>query len=310
MDPVRAARSSKQWMRRVVAISRRSVAETLHDRIPTIAGSLAFHWFLAIFPAAIALIGFAGLLGLSPAALHGILHGASTFMPSQTSQILSEALQHRSPRGTSQLEITFGLLVALWSATEAMAALQIGLDVAFEVDKSRGYLGRRAMAIPLLFLTLLLGASASTLLVLGDPIRSLLPSSFPLVRPAASLAWTVLRFGGALALIMLLLSVYYAIGPRRKRVSWRWLSPGSMVATLGWLGASAAFSLYLKAFGHETRSYGAFADVAVLLLWLYLTGLAVLVGAEVNCEVERLRATGPAAEPESPIMVSPEPDVV
>jgi membrane protein len=92
---------------------------------------------------------------------------------------------------------------------------------------------------------------------------------------------------GALILIMLLLSAYYAIGPRRERFVWRWITPGCVVATVGWLLASLGFSVYLNRFGHETRSYGTFADVAVLLLWLYLTGLAVLVGAEVNCEVER-----------------------
>jgi membrane protein len=276
-------------MQRTATIARRTVTESLQDRVTTIAGSLAFHWFLAIFPAGVALIGFAGLFGLSPSALHSILHGVGTLMPSQTSQILSQALKQSTKR-TSRVEIIVGIIVAVWSATEAMAALQIGLDVAYEVKKGRGYFGRRAMAVPLLVLTLALGASASALLVLGDPIRSLLPAHFPLVAPAAGLAWGAVRWGGALVLIMLLLSAYYAVGPRRVRFTWHWITPGSVVATLGWLGASAAFSVYLNRFGHDTRSYGAFADVAVLLLWLYLTGLAVLIGAEVNSETERLKA--------------------
>jgi membrane protein len=277
------------------------VAEVLADRVTTIAGSLAFHWFLAIFPAAVALIGIAGLVGLSPGTLHSILHGVGTLMPSQTSQILSQALTHHSTRGTSRLEVVIGILVAVWSATEAMAALQIGLDVAYEVKKDRGYFGRRAMAVPLLVLTLVLGGGASTLLVLGDPIRSLLPAHFPLVAPAASAAWAAVRWGGALVLIMLLLSTYYAVGPRRTHFRWQWITAGSVVATLGWLAASAAFSLYLNRFGDETRSYGAFADVAVLLLWLYLTGLAVLIGAEVNSEAEKTAALPqPADLPSAP----------
>ncbi len=283
----RSARTPAQWLRRGADIAHRTVKEILADRITTIAGSLAFHWFLAIFPAAVALIGIADLVGLSPSVLHSLLHGIDTLVPAQSSQILSQALTHRSPRGASGLEVFLGILVALWSATEAMAALQIGLDVAYEVKKGRGYLGRRAMAVPLLLLTLLLGGLASTLLVLGDPIRSLLPAHFPLVRPAASAAWTALRWGGTLVLVMLLLSAYYAIGPRQERWRWRWVTPGSVAATALWLGASAAFSVYLDRFGNETRSYGAFADVAVLLLWLYLTGFAVLAGAELNCEVQR-----------------------
>jgi membrane protein len=150
------------------------------------------------------------------------------------------------------------------------------------------------MAVPLLVLTLVLGGGASTLLVLGDPIRSLLPAHFPLVAPAAGAAWAAVRWGGALVLIMLLLSAYYAVGPRRTHFRWQWITAGSVVATLGWLAASAAFSLYLNRFG-------AFADVAVLLLWLYLTGLAVLVGAEVNSEAEKTAALPhPADLPSAP----------
>jgi membrane protein len=277
----------RRW-RRTVTIAHRAIAETLEDRITTISGSLAFHWFLAIFPAAVALIGLLGLIGLSPGTLHGILHGVAAIMPAQTSQILTDALRSQPDKGTSRLEIVLGFIVAVWSATEAMAALQIGLDVAYEVKKGRGFFGRRAMAVPLLLLTLALGASASSLLVLGDPIRSLLPAHFPLVKPAADLAWGAIRWVGAMVLIMVLLSAYYAVGPRRQRFTWKWITAGSVVATIVWLAASAAFSEYLNRFGHETRSYGPFADVAVLLLWLYLTGLAVLIGAEINCEVDRL----------------------
>jgi membrane protein len=291
MNRFRPTGALRHWLHRVIALGHRTVTEALHDRVTTIAGSLAFHWFLAIFPAAVALIGFAGFFGLSPSTLHSILHGVGTLMPSQTSQILSDALLHRSTKGASRIEIIVGLAIATWSATEAMAALQIGLDVAYEVTRDRGYFGRRAMAVPLLIVTLVLGGAASTLLVLGDPIRSLLPSHFPLVKPAASLAWSALRWGGALVLIMLLLSTYYAVGPRRQHFQWRWITPGSVVATVGWLGASAGFSFYLNRFGNETRSYGAFADVAVLLLWLYLTGLAVLIGAELNNEASRSPAT-------------------
>jgi membrane protein len=295
----------RDWWERLWTLGRRVIAETLEDRITTISGSLAFHWFLAIFPAAVALIGLLGLVGLSPSTLHSILHGAAAIMPSQTSQIVASALREQPSKGTSRLEIVLGIIVAVWSATEAMAALQIGLDVAFEVKKDRGFLGRRAMAVPLLLLTLVLGVSASSLLVLGDPIRSLLPAHFPLVAPAAGLAWTAVRWLGAMVLVMLLLSAYYAIGPRRDHFVWRWITSGSIVATISWLAASAAFSEYLRRFGHDTRSYGAFADVAVLLLWLYITGLSVLVGAEVNCEVDRLRTAGTklevaVADPEEP----------
>ncbi len=298
----------RQWWHRGWQIAKRALRETLQDRITTVSGSLAFHWFLAIFPAAVALVGLCGLIGLSAGTLHGLLHGVAAIMPAQTSQILADALKQPAGRGTSRLELVIGTIVAVWSATEAMAALQIGLDVAYEVKKDRGYLGRRLMAVPLLLITLVLGLSASTLLVLGDPIRSLLPAHVPVVGPAAGAAWIAAKWVGAVVLITLLLSAYYAIGPRRTRFSWHWITPGGIVATAGWLLASAAFSAYLQHFGHETHSYGAFADVAVLLLWLYITGLAVLVGAEINCEVDRSRRGPPPSPPDAaPVgLVSPQ----
>jgi membrane protein len=145
------------------------------------------------------------------------------------------------------------------------------------------------VAVPLLALTVLLGGAASGLLVLGDPIRALLPTSFALARSTFDAAWVVVRWAGALALVVLLLSVYYAFGPNRDKRRLRWVSPGAVAAAAVWLGASAAFSFYLDHFGHESRSYGAFAGVAALLLWLYLTGLAVMFGAELDCELDRNR---------------------
>jgi len=121
--------------------------------------------------------------------------------------------------------------------------------------------------------------------VLGDPIRSLFPTAFPLARSTFDALWVVIRWGGALVLVMALLSMYYAIGPNRARPR-RWISAGAVIAAVGWMAASAAFSFYLDHFGHESRTYGAFGGVAVLLLWLFMTALAVLLGAELNRELD------------------------
>jgi membrane protein len=262
----------------------RSLHEAVQDRITTSAASLAFHWFLAIFPAVIAVLGLAGLVGLSGAQLSTTVHDAGVLLPSQMSQVLDQALKNPLGHRGSTVELLFGIIVALWAAIEAMAALQVALDVAYEVHGDRGFVGRRVMALPLLTITALLGGAASVLLVLGDPLQRLFPATDPL--------WLVLRWAGAIVLATLLLSTYYAIGPKREKLRWSWITPGTVVATAGWLLSSAAFSYYLDHFGHESRSYGAFAGVAVLLLWLFLSGLAVLLGAELNCELERDKAGG------------------
>jgi membrane protein len=209
------------------------------------------------------------------------------------SQVIEQAL--RSPgRGAGWAEVVLGVLVALWASVESMSALQVALDVAYEVRKDRSFLMRRLWAVPLVGVTVILGGAAFALLVLGDPIRALLPSHAALAKSAFDAWWQALRWAGALLLVMLLLSTYYAVGPNHGRFKWRWFSAGAVVAALGWLGASAGFSFYLDNFGHESRTYGAFAGVAVMLLWLFVTGVAVLAGAELNCELAR---PDPASSP-------------
>lgn len=282
------ARSVRTWPERV----RSTVRSASRDRITTSAGSLSFHWFLAIFPAIVALTGIAGLVGLSGHELDSVIHGVGIVLPSGVSQVLTEALRRPGSSRASVLEVVFGLAVALWSGVESMAALQVGLDLAYEVESDRGFVGRRLMALPLLAATVVLGATAFALVVLGPPIATLVHRDVPLAGVVLVL-FDIARVIGALVAVMLLMSVFYALGPNRTHLRFRWITPGSLVATLGWLLASVLFSVYLDDFGHEATSYGAFADIAILLLWLFIAAIAVLVGAELDHVLERERA-GPA----------------
>lgn len=263
-----------------------ALVRSAQDRITTSAASLAFHWFLAIFPAAVALIGVAGLAGLSPSQVRSVVHGARVILPVQMSNLLDQALRNPLGQQASMAAVIIGAAVALWSAVEAMAALQVGLDMAREIGAHRGFLGRRLNALPMLAAVVVFGVPASVLLVLGNPIRSLLPASVPLARPGFDVAWDVLHWAGALILVVLLVSTLFVLSRGRKDRRWEWISPGSVVATAGWLVASAAFAFYLNHFGRESVTFGAFAGVAVLLLWLFLTGCALLFGAELNRQLE------------------------
>ena len=263
-----------------------ALVRSAQDRITTSAASLAFHWFLAIFPAAVALVGVAGLVGLSPSQVRSVIHGASVILPVQMSNLLDQALRNPLGQQASLAAVIVGAAVALWSSVEAMAALQVGLDMAREMGAHRGFVGRRLNALPMLAAVVVFGVPASVLLVLGDPIRSLLPSSLPLARPGFDVTWGVLRWAGALILVVLLVSTLFVLSHGRNDRRWEWISPGSVVATAGWLVASAAFAFYLDHFGHESVTFGAFAGVAVLLLWLFLTGCALLFGAELNRQLE------------------------
>lgn len=275
-------RAARWW-----PVVRATLVRSARDRITTNAAGLAFHWFLAIFPAIVAAVGVLGLVGLSATQRRSLVHGIAVVLPVQASQTIDTALRNPLTGAGGGVEVAVALAVALWSAVEAMAALQIGLDVAYEIEADRGFVRRRVVALPLLGLTVALGGAASGLSVLGDPIRSLLPSSVALARPTFDATWVAIRWVGALALVMLLLSAYYALGPNHPRARLRLVSPGAAAAALGWLAASAAFSFYLDHFGHQSRTYGAFAGVAALLLWLFVTAVAVLLGAELDAELAR-----------------------
>ncbi|MHB8290168.1 MAG: YihY/virulence factor BrkB family protein [Acidimicrobiales bacterium] len=272
--------------RKGIDIARAVLRSSSRDRITTGAGSLSFHWFLAIFPAMIALTGLTGLAGLSSRDLRSLVHGIGVVLPSGVSQVLVEALHHSGNAQTSFLEVLIGAGVAIWSGIESMAALQVGLDQAFDVRTDRGFVGRRLMALPLLGATVALGVLAFALVVLGAPIGTLLRRDVPLAGGTFDVLFNVVRVAGALGAVMLLISILYWLGPNRPESRFQRVTPGSLVATLGWLAASILLSVYLNDFGHETTSYGAFADIAILLLWLFISATAVLLGGELDHELE------------------------
>lgn len=283
--------SPHEWPRFV----RRVLTEAARDRITTIAGSLAFHGFLALLPFLVALVALLGIIGLSPDVLHRLLHDVGVLLPSQMSQVVTQELSKPPSRGVSVAELITGIIIAFWSSIEAMCALQIALDVAYEVPHDRGFVRRRIVALPLVAFTFVLGGAASVLIVLGQPLQNLFPHSLAALKPEYHWLVVIIQFGGALLLVMLLLSAYYRFGTAAGQGRWEWISPGSVIAAIGWAIMAAGFAFYLNHFGHEARNYGALADVAVTLLWMFLTGVCILLGAEVNRELERVddrRQTG------------------
>lgn len=274
------------------ATLKRTVQETREDRVSLIAAGVAFFWFLAVFPLLIAAVGILGIVNATPSLVRGINEGIRTALPGDAARVLSDAVTAAQGRGRGSLIAAIaGIALAIWSASSGMAAAQVGLDVAYDVPRDRPWLKKRLMAIVLILLALLLGGIATALLVFGRPLGEYLADVLPWGGEVFLPVWNAVRWVITVLAVVTLFALFYFIGPNREPPSWKWLSPGGIVGTLIWLAASLGFSFYVSSFGGSYgETYGSLAGVVILVLWLYLSALALLLGAELNGELERERA--------------------
>ncbi len=258
------------------ATAKRVMKEFKQDRVTMVAASLAFYFFLAVFPALIAAVGVVGLMGLGPQIMNSLNESIGTTIPGGAGEILTTVIEsaQAASRGSSVMAAIIGVAIALWSATAGMNALQQGLDVAYDVpsERQRPFLKARAVAL---------------LLVLATGVLALLPSPF---FAADGVIWSVLGWLVMVLTVMTLLAVYYYVAPNRDKPNWKWVSPGGIVGTVLFLMASGAFSVYVGNFAKYGETYGPLASVVVLLFWLYLSSMAIMLGGELNAELERQTA--------------------
>jgi membrane protein len=283
-DPSLGSLSKRDY----VAIVKRAGKETMDDNLPALAAALSFYAFLAI-PSAL-LVG-AGLFSLvaGPDAVSSIVNALDKVMPAQAVDLIRQSLTNLTKSHAAGITILgLGSLLAVWSLGGAMQNVMWALNITYERDETRGFVRRRVTAWGMLFFALLGFALSFGLLVLGPQLAGWIGKAAGQEGLVQDLWWAAqwpILIGG---LLLAFAGILY-LGPNVKHPKFQFLTPGAVVAVLIWLAASGLFALYVGYFGSYNKTWGTLAGVVIMLMWLWLTGLALLLGAEINAEAERSR---------------------
>jgi membrane protein len=262
------------------------------DNLSIIAAGVAFYALMAIFPALIALVSLYGLMfdpqqvAEQVAALRGIL-------PAQAADLVLQQLSELASMDRTSLGVgsLVAILVALWSASAGMRTTMQALDVAYDEEEKRGMIRFYATALALTLGAIVAAAVSIAVVVALPAVIKFLGLGTLLENVISYARWPLLAAG-----MIVGLAVLYRYGPDRREPQWRWVSWGAVIATLLWLIGSALFSLYVTQFGNYHKTYGSMGAVVILLTWFLLTAYLLLIGAEINAEMERTgKNSGPRA---------------
>jgi membrane protein len=286
-------------MRDTFAVIRRTVVSFYDDQMTHHAAALTYYGLMSLFPTVLLALSLLGLIGQYPETYDAIIGYLRDAAPESVVAPLDSSLQRAlQARGTAVTALAVSVVVALYGTTGALEAARRALNVVFEVgDGGRSFLRRKIVDVASTFVLLGLVLTSLVLVFVGGRFADDLLGFVGLGSTAAQV-WSIVRWPAALLVAMLVFALIYYVTPDVKQRSFRWVTPGAVVAVLLWLLASWGFSTYISRVADVGAIYGAFAGAIVLVAWMWLTNVALLFGAELNAEIERQKELGEGSRPQ------------
>lgn len=274
----------------------RTWSEITVDRLPAVAGGVTFYTLLALFPAIGAFVSLYGLFA-DVAAVERQLSEMSGIFPPSVIHIVGEQMLRLASQEQTKLGAAFiiSLLLSVWSANASMKALFDGLNTTYDEAEKRNLVTRTALTYLFTFCGVLYAAAAALILI-ATPILLTLAHLSALVEIWAPIRWLLVWLMTAIAFAIL-----YRFAPCRARARWRWVAPGALIAAGGWLAGSLGFSVYVNRIAHYDATYGPLGTVIAFMVWMWFSIMTVLVGAELNAEIEHQTAVDSTTGPELPM---------
>jgi membrane protein len=276
-------------------IAKRTMKSVKEDQVPLLSAGVAFYALLSLFPLVIAAVSIYGLVA-DPASVRDQIQNLSKMLSPETAKLVGTQLVQvtSGAGGALGFATVLGILTALWSASSGMKALITGVNLAYDETENRKFVKLRGLALAFTLGSMALMGVALATIVGYPPIADTLPTV---------LRWLVaiIRFAILGGLLVVALAVLYRFAPDRDQPKWSWVSAGSLVATVLWVLATIGFALYANFFGNYNKTYGALAGVIILMFWLFISAFVVLVGAELNTEMELQTVKDTTKGPEQPM---------
>jgi membrane protein len=269
-------------------VLKRTVAEFREDNLTDWAAALTYYSVLAIFPALIVLVSILGLVGES--ATQPLIDNLGTVAPGPAKEIFTSAIENlQGDQGAAGVLFIIGLLAALWSASGYVAAFMRASNAIYDMEEGRPIWKTLPVRVSLTLVLLTLLAISTIAVVLTGGIAAKVGDLVGLGSTAVDV-WNIAKWPVLLVVVSFMFALLYWAAPNVKHPGFRWISPGGVLAVIGWLIASGAFALYVSNFGSYNKTYGALGGVVVFLVWLWISNIMILLGAEFNAELERERA--------------------